>query len=264
MAHLLGLMLAAVWAQSPEPPSKPPDEQAQDWRTVLAKRGLAAEDIEKLGRDKLLVTEEAFKQVFVPYTGSSVPVFITSDSLLNAFHVLFEESVRRMEEENARRLPRLLAFLWRGLGTVDEGWKGRPQLVSAAKRRARLVLGTAMTLLGEPPADGEASLAEAIREQAARVEAGEGEGKPAWLGQPDAGFLAIDYSRYRPRGFYAQSEVLSKGAVMPYYEFTHEKRLTDGEWKALLDSPERPSPTTWVAPLLGKEDLGASDEIEDD
>ena len=53
--------------------------------------------------DKFVITGEPFKQVFSPYIGSDVPVFITTDSLLNGFHVLLEESIYRMELANARK-----------------------------------------------------------------------------------------------------------------------------------------------------------------
>jgi hypothetical protein len=48
-------------------------------------------------------------------------------------------------------------------------------------------------------------------------------------------------------------EVLCRGAVLPYYEFSHPERLTDTEWKALLDSPRRPEVPAWLRPLIGAE-----------
>jgi hypothetical protein len=38
----------------------------------------------------------------------------------------------------------------------------------------------------------------------------QGAEKPAWLGPPDAGFSQIDYTRFKPRGFYTQSETLQR------------------------------------------------------
>ena len=59
----------------------------------------------------------------------------------------------------------------------------------------------------------------------------------------------------RPRAIYVLypfqgGEVLCRGAVMPYYEFTHRARLTDAQWKSLLDSPSRPKPPPWVSPII--------------
>jgi hypothetical protein len=40
--------------------------------------------------------------------------------------------------------------------------------------------------------------------------------------------------------------VLCRGSVLPYHEFAHPQRLTDAAWKALLDSPRRPPPPSWL------------------
>jgi hypothetical protein len=58
----------------------------------------------------------------------------------------------------------------------------------------------------------------------------------------------------RPRALYVLypvkgCEILCRGAVMPYYEFSHSERLTDDGWKQLLDSPRRPTAPDWLAPL---------------
>ena len=60
----------------------------------------------------------------------------------------------------------------------------------------------------------------------------------------------------RPRVLYVLypyngTEMLCRGAVMPYYEFTHSSRLTDGEWKALLDGGTRPEMPAWTEGILG-------------
>ena len=37
---------------------------------------------------------------------------------------------------------------------------------------------------------------------------------------------------------------------MPYYEFGHDSRLTDAEWKTLLDSDKRPKTPDWIGPIV--------------
>ena len=56
----------------------------------------------------------------------------------------------------------------------------------------------------------------------------------------------------RPRAIYVLypfqgKEVLCRGAVLPYYEYTHASPLTDDEWKSLHDSPNRPPPPVWLS-----------------
>jgi len=46
------------------------------------------------------------------------------------------------------------------------------------------------------------------------------------------------------------TEVLCRGAVLPYYEFPHPQRLDDGGWKKLLDSGDRPRPPAWMDTIV--------------
>jgi hypothetical protein len=50
------------------------------------------------------------------------------------------------------------------------------------------------------------------------------------------------------------AEVLCRGAVLPYREFEHSQRLTDGAWKTLLDSPQRPALPVWIRPVTAAEE----------
>ena len=142
------------------------------------------------------MTNRAYRQVFTPYLGDDVPLFLTSDSLLNGFHVLYEESILRMEQANARKLGRILKFIWQNLETADKAFTGKPQLVAAARARAKLTIATAMQLLGEQPIPLEPSVAALVAEEVRRVESARGRQKPKWLGPPDPGFAALDYTRY--------------------------------------------------------------------
>jgi hypothetical protein len=69
----------------------------------------------------------------------------------------------------------------------------------------------------------------------------------------------------RPRAMYVLHPwkgkvVLCIGAVLPYHEFTSGSRLTDGEWKAILDGKERPAPPSWVEPILSATDTTSGRE----
>jgi hypothetical protein len=59
----------------------------------------------------------------------------------------------------------------------------------------------------------------------------------------------------RPRALYVlypvkDKEILCRGAVVPYYEFAHGDRLTDAQWKSLLDSPGRPKTPEWSRSIV--------------
>jgi hypothetical protein len=180
------------------------------WEKEAKTQGLGEKDIELLRRNKFVLTGQPFKQVFQPYLGSKVPVFITTDSLLNGFHVLFEESIYRLEQAHARKLPALLETLWKNLDRPAKPFKGDPRLLKAAWRRAVVFLGTALHLLDARALPQDADLRALVREEVRRIVAAKGKRKPAWLGKPDRGFQAIDYSRFQPRGFYTKTPVLQR------------------------------------------------------
>jgi hypothetical protein len=40
---------------------------------------------------------------------------------------------------------------------------------------------------------------------------------------------------------------------MPYYEFTSDRRLTDADWKIMLDSRQRPKVIDWLEPVFSEQ-----------
>jgi hypothetical protein len=181
-----------------------------NWKDEAKKRGFTQKDIRRLEKDKILVTNETFKQVFIPYLVPNIPVFITSDSLLSAFHVLYEESVIRMEKANAKKLPEILRYIWKNLEKMDTAKMQNPELGSKAKKRGKIIIGISLKLLGDESIKFGEDIEKLINEEVKRIEAARGMMKPAWLGPPDEGFMALDYSRYKPRGFYTQTDELQR------------------------------------------------------
>ena len=184
---------------------------AEDWRQDAKQRNLTSEQIRELAQNKILAIDRHVSQVFALYIEPRMPVFITSDSILNAYHVLLEESVLRLEQANSAKLPRILRFVWQTLETADQHIQGDPQVVATAKARAQIVLGTAMKLLEDASLQTDAETAALILEEVDRVTAANTIHKPKWLGpSSDPRLIAVDYSRYRPRGFYDRTEGLSR------------------------------------------------------
>ena len=182
-----------------------------DWHIVAQNKKLSEKDIKVLEKNGILVTNQAYKQIFEPYLKGTEPFFITSDSLLNAYHVLYEESVLRLEEANANKLPEILRSIHKNLSTVDKKCKGGPELLAAAKKRAVIIIATALRLVDESLRTGDKKLDAIIEQQVKNiVEAKKKWEMPAWLGKPDRTFLGLDYSRYKPRGFYTRSEKLER------------------------------------------------------
>lgn len=187
----------------------PWQKDSRPWRQQAQEAGLQEAEIQQLERDGLVVAGPTLLQSFEPYIGASLPVFVTADAVLNAFHVLLEQSLVGVEHAHARRLKTVVHGLRDGLDRPPVTIKGRPELTKIAVRRARLVLGVALALMGDLPRVlvGERAL---VAQEVERVKAARAVFKPSWLGPPDAGFLAIDYSRFLPRGFHAGDPVLER------------------------------------------------------
>lgn len=169
-------------------------------------RELSEADQAQLQRDKILITSAEYRQIFTPYVGPREPVFITSDSALNAWHVLFEESLAVFEERFSLKVP---GALDQALDGLKESSSPDSDLGRAALRRARIVLGTASRLAGGKWR-GEPEVEAVIEEEVRRVEAAEGVFLPEWLKAENTPLVSIDYAVFQPMGFYVRNERMQR------------------------------------------------------
>lgn len=182
----------------------------ENWHEIAKKEGFTQQDINTLETQKILMTNKCWKQVFDPYIQGELPLFITSDSLLNAYHVLYEESIMKLESANSAKLRMILRMIWENLQSADNDIMGNPPLKKAAKQRAMIIIGTSLKLLDEKDLKCDKETEKLIDEETTRIVKAEGILKPSWLGKSDPGFMALDYSRYKPRGFYTRNDSLKK------------------------------------------------------
>lgn len=239
LLHLLPLLVLLPLALGTVSPVLAGEEEAPptDWRTLAEAEGLGEAEVERLARDKVLVGPQSYKQVFSPYLGSALPLFLTSDSILNAFHVVFEASLVKLESGRAAQMARHLETLVRTVPGVPGQWGMEldPTFLERGTKRALTTLGVALALL-EAPLDGlPADVRRTVTEEAARVVQAEGVAKPAWLGPPDEGFTAIDYTRFQPRGFYDRSQDLRRAfRAVSWLQAIPFRVDTDDEFLAAL------------------------------
>ncbi len=180
------------------------------WQARAQEIGLSESDISALEKNRLLIADETHKQIFSAYQSASNPLFITSDSLLNAYHVLYEESVFHLEKAMAARFPGIIRHILSNLQNCDEYLTGRPDLVSASKKRALLVTGIALGLVDDSFGFDVDGLDEILEQETGKIIAAKEVAMPKWLGKPDETFTALDYKRYKVRGFYTRSEQLGR------------------------------------------------------
>lgn len=180
------------------------------WQEDARKRGLSDAEIASLEKNDLLLTNQEYRQIYAAYTPSDIPVFITSDSLLNAYHVLLEETVVHREFGQVAGLTETLKLILKDLETLRFTVRDRPELNAAAQRRARLVVGIAVRLLDKSFRLGDAELDEILTAESTRIETAEEVFLPEWLGTPRPSLLAIHYSRFKPRSFYTRNVQLER------------------------------------------------------
>ena len=176
------------------------------WQSAAAERKLTAADIERLGRDKIAYGPTV-KQVFVPYLGG--PVFITSDSLLNAFHVLFEDTFHEHELRQCSELRKNLEIVFHrsrenlGKSTFS------PNDTAPAWRQVQLVIGPALCLLGSAIDLFDSDVRSEIQHEVRKIRAARDVELPDWLAPVETRLTALDYRACKPVGFYAGDEKLA-------------------------------------------------------
>ncbi len=247
-------LVAGVARAGDEPAAAP------DWRETAGKAGLAADEIERLAKAKLLVAGAEYRQSFQPYVGSDVPTFVTSDSVLNAYHVLLEECVVRLERARAAELPRLLRAMWDGIPDATKRFDLPSKTFNPAVLRAQVAVGTALRLVGGETPGASEEVAALIVTETARVTKADERVMPAWLATPSPGYPFLDYGRFRPRGFYTRDERLA--AHFRATAFLQDVRLRigdDGELATALVLAEalRPSGRSSERPRVYLQFVGA-------
>lgn len=183
----------------------------------LAKPAFQKSNIsEQLKKDGILITPKTYKQIFQAYIKdprnrkSKKCVFITSDSLLNAYHVLFEESMRILEEKQAENLKRLVNALYNRLPKRKELYKNSAPVRENYFSRARLILGVAIKLFQPAFKLKHLHLDKLADLEIAKINKAQGCSMPEWLGSPSPKFLGVDYNKFKVRSFYCKSENLKR------------------------------------------------------
>jgi hypothetical protein len=161
---------------------------------------------ERLGKDGFVVSPGEEKEFFTLYEEArydNVPIFVTSDSLLHVYHLLFEKVLRTAETQHFAPMLDALnkALLARAdaqyRALLGSGWEEPAQRVVA-------YFGVAARLL-----DGDADIPnyaqELVDAELALIEEAEGIRPSPLFPELDFG---EDYTQYTPRGHYTKSDML--------------------------------------------------------
>jgi len=171
------------------------------WAAEACQVKLPAGTLAALERDHLAITDEARLDVFDFYPYDELPVFITSDSILAAYRGLLEGTFVNDEVVNAAKVELLLRTVVKRLPDADKQFRTNASLKNAAMKRARVVTGVALRLLDDGFRFGNRSLDALIAAECKAVVAARSIATPTWYGKHVPLVTAIDYSRFKPRGF---------------------------------------------------------------
>jgi hypothetical protein len=163
-----------------------------------------------------------------------LPTFITSDSVLDAYHLLFDRMLQILEYELLYDQVKVFSRRMMELSNTQRG-----DLSSEHKHLAEwnvVFFGTALRLL-DPKADVPSYAEAKIETFVALVEEAKGLATPPGFKEMSTMGLE-DFTQYKPRGHYTNSEKLSRyfRAMMIYGRLTFAGRSDDLTRRALLIS----------------------------
>ena len=190
---------------------------------------LSQEQTERLSQDGFVVTPGSEKEFFTVYEKAryaNVPIFVTSDSLLHSYHLLFDKVLRTAETEHFIPLLRELnAAVLAQADAQYQALQGSEWEDAARRTVAFLAVGSRLM---DPEMEIPAYAADLAGAELELVEAASGiEASPLF---PDLEF-GEDYTQYIPRGHYTRSEELQNyfKSMMWYGRRTFRLRTADAE-----------------------------------
>jgi len=185
--------------------------------------GLSAEQRALLEKNGFLVIPRGPQQIYDFYKSAKErgdPIYVTADSVLHAFHILYDYALRLAEAGYfARDLEALNAAMLKA--AQEQVDKGEGPIKEAARRNVAFFSVAARLLT--PDAQTPAEVEDLVKAELALVEAHEGY-KPSPIFEN-----LVDYSRFVPRGHYTRSEALKRYfKAMSWYGLV-EFRLKPGK-----------------------------------
>ena len=193
------------------PASKYMDLQPVDLEAITNLANADLTDVEKqvLARQSFVAVgpgpEQASWKFWMIYENAryqGLPVLITTDSLLNAYHSIFDTIMQRIEETTL--FDQVVTMTRELYDSAYDQWTAAGDPVIEADARLNLAyFATAQTLL-DPDASAPADVQAEVETEIALITAAEGPSESPILGYVE------DYSQYKPRGHYTRSEKLER------------------------------------------------------
>jgi len=182
------------------------EEIAPDLSNVRNPFLLSQPQLDRLGKDGFVVSPGGEKEFFTLYEQArydNIPIFVTTDSLLHVYHLLFDKVLRTAEVEYF--IPLLRDLNRAMVSRTDELYQAlKGSEWEDAALRAAAFVGVASKLLDED-AELPAYAADLVEEQVGLIEEASRVAASPVLPTLEHG---EDYTQYKPRGHYTKSDAL--------------------------------------------------------
>jgi hypothetical protein len=187
-------------------PSLSQETIASDLSNVYNPFVLSPEQIQRLAQDGFVVTPGMEKEFFTVYEKArydNVPVFVTSDSLLHSYHLLFDKVLRTAEVQHFIPLLRdLNASMLSSVEAQYDQLKGGPWEEAARHTVAYVAVGSKLL---DSSVEVPTYASDLVDAELALIDAAAGiQPSPIFPGYD----YGEDYTQYIPRGHYTLSEEL--------------------------------------------------------
>ena len=178
-----------------------------------------------------------FYDIYESYRYEDQPLFVTTDSVLHVYHLLFDKILRDLEREMFMpALDELTTIMVNASQAQYNELRGTPLEEPALRNWAFFTVGAKLLgVPGTPPQE----IADLVTAELGLINghAG-GNASPIWMreDQPEDKVLVEDYSQYIPRGHYTRSEEFERYflAMMWYGRMTFRLRDSFETQRALL------------------------------
>ncbi len=187
------------------------EAQAIDLSAVanLARAGLSPTEQEVLARQSFVAVDGSaderpwrFWQVYESARYQGLPLLVTTDSLLNAYHGLFDTLLQRLEERSLfAQAETMSESLY---NAASEQWNTATDPVIKEDARLNMAYFAVAASLLKGAVAAPDVVFEEVEAELALIEAADGLHESPLLGYTE------DYSQYKPRGHYSRSETLRR------------------------------------------------------
>ena len=188
-----------------------------EWGNIINKfqfGGFTEEQKDKISKNGFVVTPAKHGQIYQIYEANDYagrPNFITTDGILELYHLFFDFTLRKLEEEEFYKVIKNLTGEMKKLSLETYNSTGNATLKEASRRNIAFFSVPQYFLVGDSM-DMPAVVDTITKPEISKCEAHSGFAAPTILNpdeNPDYEYK-VDYSQFVPRGHYTRSEILKK------------------------------------------------------